>query len=79
MNISASGNNNHLLYWIAATLLLLSFVLGDTAIIGWSASLVTFGQLAAAALAFLLIGTGVLYTVWQMKRSAADGSGRLRK
>jgi hypothetical protein len=68
MNIPASRDKDHLLYWIAATLLLMSFILGDTAIIVWSASLVTFGQLVAAALAFVLIGIGVFFTAWEMRQ-----------
>jgi large-conductance mechanosensitive channel len=68
MNIPVPSYNNQLLLWIAVTLLLASFALADTAIVVWSAALVSLGQLVASALAFLLIGTGVLFTVWQMRR-----------
>jgi hypothetical protein len=66
MNISASPNNDHLLQWISATLLLTGFALGDAAIIAWCASLVTSWQLIAFVFSYLLIAIGVLFTVWQM-------------
>ena len=66
MNATVSHNNGRLLGWLIAVLLLMAFGLGDTAIVVWSASLVTVGQLAAAAIAFGLIGTGVLITVWRI-------------
>jgi hypothetical protein len=66
MNISASHNNDHLLLWVAATLLLTGFALGDTAIIAWCASLASLWQLAASALSYVLIAVGILFTVWQM-------------
>ena len=53
--------------WVGVALLLMSFGLLDTGIIVWSASLATAGQLAAFALAFASIGTGVLFTLWQMR------------
>ena len=68
MNIPASRNNDDLLYWIAAILLLMGFGLGDAAIVAWSASLVTIWQLVAATISFVLIGGGMLFTVWQMRR-----------
>ena len=68
MNAPASQNNDHLLYWIAATLLLMGFGLGDTGIIAWCASLITFWQLAVFAFSFALIGVGALFTIWQMRR-----------
>lgn len=68
MNISASHHDDRLLYWIAAMLLLLGCGLGDTAVIAWSASLLTMCQLMAGALAFGLIGTGLFVTVWQIRR-----------
>jgi hypothetical protein len=63
-----SRNNDKLFYWIAATLLLVGVGLGDTAIVAWSASLVTFWQLVAATFSFVLIATGTLFTVWQVRR-----------
>ena len=70
MNIPASRNNDHLLYWMAAALLLMVFGLGDTAIVAWWASVVTFGQLVAVALALALTATGAFLTIWQMRRQA---------
>jgi hypothetical protein len=69
MNISASRDDNHPIYWIAIVLLLMSFVLGDVAVVVWSAALATFGQLAVAALAFVATGLGLLFTLWQIGRS----------
>ncbi len=57
------------IYWMAAVLLLMTFVFGDIAVVVWSAALATFGQLAAAALAFASTGMGLLFTVWQFRRS----------
>jgi hypothetical protein len=68
MNIQDSRNHDRLLHGIAATLLLICFGFGDTAVIAWSASVASFGQLTAAAVALTLIGAGVLFTVWQMRR-----------
>jgi hypothetical protein len=68
MNIRASRNNDHLLYWIAAVLLVTVFGIGVTAIIAWCASLVTFGQMVAVSLALVLTGTGTFFTVWQIRR-----------
>lgn len=59
------------IYWMAAVLLLLSFVFGDVAVIVWSAALATFGQLAVAALAFEATGMGLLFTLWHIGRSNA--------
>jgi amino acid transporter len=66
MNFSASHNNDHLLLWVATTLLLMGFALGDTAIIAWCASLVSLWELTASALAYVLIAVGMLFTIWQM-------------
>jgi hypothetical protein len=60
--------NNHFLYWTAAVLLLLSFGFGDAATVAWSASLITFWQLFAAAFSFLLIAMGLFVTIWRMSR-----------
>jgi hypothetical protein len=57
------------IYWMAAVLLFLSFVFGDVAVVVWSAALATFGQLAAAALAFVATGVGLLFTLWQVGRA----------
>jgi hypothetical protein len=69
MILTDSGNNDHLVCWIAVALLLTSFSLGDAAIIAACASLVTIGQLVACAVSFALVGSGLLFTVWQMRRS----------
>jgi len=71
MNIRAL-NSNDLLYWVTATLLLMSFGFADLAVVAWSASLFTIGQLAAAAVAFVLIGTGVFVTAWWFGRRHPD-------
>jgi FtsH-binding integral membrane protein len=68
MNIRVSGNNDHLLHWIAAVLLVMGVALGVTAIVAWCASLVTFGQMVAVSLALVLTGTGTFFTVWQIRR-----------
>jgi hypothetical protein len=60
-------NNDRLLYWIGATLLLTVFGLTETAIVAWCASLVTFGQLVAVSLTLVLTGTGTFFTFWQMR------------
>jgi hypothetical protein len=70
MIITASRNNDHLLSWIAGVLLLIGFGLVDAAIIASCASLLAFGQLIACAFSFALIGSGLLFTVWQMRRSS---------
>jgi hypothetical protein len=64
----ASRSDDHLLHWIAATLLLVGFGLGGTAIIAWCASLVTGWQLSAVLFSFVLVATGLCFTVWQMRR-----------
>lgn len=71
MEILTSRNDNHPIYWIAIVLLLMSFVLGDVAVVVWSAALASFGQLAVAALAFVATGLGLLFTVWHIRRSNA--------
>ena len=68
MDTPAVRNNDHLLYWIAAILLLVGFGLGDTGIIIWCASFITFGQLVVFAFSFALISVGALVTIWQMRR-----------
>jgi hypothetical protein len=68
MNIPASRNSDHLLYWIAATLLFLFLGLEGSAMVARWASLVTFGQLVAVSLALVLTGTGAFLTFWQMRR-----------
>jgi hypothetical protein len=68
MNTPASQNSNRLLYWMASILVLLGFGLGDTGIIAWCASLITFWQLAVFAFSFALIGMGAIFTIWQMRR-----------
>jgi hypothetical protein len=64
----ASRGDDHLLHWIAATLLLVGFGLGDTAIVAWSTSLVTVWQLDAFLFSFVLVAAGLCFTVWQMRR-----------
>src|SRR6266700_7126053 len=66
MNTSASRNNDHLLHWIATTLILIGFALGDTAIIVWCASLVTLWPMVVSIFSYVLIAMGVVFTVWQM-------------
>ena len=68
MKTSALRNDDHLLHWMGATLLLISFGLGDAAIIAWCASAIDFGELFAVVFSFLLIEAGLFYTVWQMRR-----------
>ena len=68
MNIPASHDSNRLLYWTAAILVLLGFGLGDTGIIAWCTSLITLGQLVVITSSFALIGMGMLFTIWQMRR-----------
>jgi hypothetical protein len=67
MNIAGSRNDHHLLYGTAAALLLISCALADAGIVAWSAALVTAGQVAAAMLAFILIGLAALFTVWYIR------------
>jgi len=69
MIITDSHDNDHLLCWIAGALLLTGFGLGDAAIIASCSALVTFGQLIAFAFSFALIALGLLFTVWQIRRS----------
>ena len=68
MFITDSRNNDHLLWWIAAALLVSGISLWDMAIVAWCASLVTLNQVIACVLSFALIGSGLLLTVWQMRR-----------
>jgi hypothetical protein len=51
-----------LTYWIASLELLLAFALADAAIVGWSAGLVTTGQVLAWAFTYTLIALGALVT-----------------
>jgi hypothetical protein len=74
INMTALREPNHLVYWLAALLLLCGFGFGDLAVVAWSASLVGFWQLAGSALSFALIGAGVLFTAWRM--GAVKGTGR---
>ena len=67
MTVPASHNDDHLLYWIAAILVFMGFGLGNTGIIAWCASLITFWQLLVFAFSFALIGMGALFTIWQMR------------
>ncbi len=67
MHIPFSRKNDAFLYWLAAALLLVSFFLADATVLAWSASIATFGQLTAIALAFALISLGALFTVGLMK------------
>lgn len=59
-----------ILIWMGSLLLLMAFGLVDAAVIAWSASLVTLGQLASVGAAFVLISGGGLFTVWQMHRAS---------
>jgi hypothetical protein len=68
MLLTDSRNNDHLVCWIAIALLVISFTLGDAAIIAACASLITIGQLVACAVLFALVSSGLLFTVWQMRR-----------
>lgn len=65
MNLIAQ---DHLLHWIGATLLLALFGLSDAAVIAWSSALLNAEQIAAAGLAFLIIGAGLLFSVRQLRR-----------
>ena len=68
MNIPASHNDGHLLNWLAAALLLIGFGIGDTTIVAWSASVITFWQSVAVTVSFALIAMGILITFWQLRR-----------
>lgn len=65
-----ANDKNIPLRWLVAATLLISFCLFDTAVVTWTASWLSGGQLAALAAAFALIAPGVLYTVWYMGRRA---------
>ena len=68
MNTTESLNDGHLLSWVMFALLFTGFGLVDTAIVASCASFVTAWQLAAFVFSFALIGTGLLVTIWQMRR-----------
>jgi len=68
MNLPVSQKSDHLLHWITAALLLITFGLADIAVVAWSASVVTIDELFAVAFTFVLTGIGVLFTAWQMRR-----------
>jgi hypothetical protein len=67
MNITASHNNDHLLQWMAAALLLTGCALAEAGIIAWCASFVTLWELGAIGFTYVLIAIGLLFTVWQMR------------
>ena len=68
MTLLVPQKSDHLLYWITAALLLVSFGLADAAVVAWAASVVTIGQLLAVAFTFVLTGSGVVFTAWRMRR-----------
>jgi hypothetical protein len=68
MDTTVSRKNDHLLLWLAAILMLFGVGLGDMGIVALYASVVNRLQLLGFALSFTLIGGGVLFTVWQIRR-----------
>lgn len=64
--LHSPAGSQRLTYWIASLELLLTFALADLAVIGWSAGLLTSGQLFASALAYILIAVGTLVTSYAM-------------
>jgi hypothetical protein len=68
MNLPTTRHPDHLLHWIAAILLIAGFGLGGSTIIAWCASLVTFGQMVAVTLAFVLTGVGLFFTVRHIRQ-----------
>jgi hypothetical protein len=68
MNVSVSEKSSGPLYLTVIALLLAGAGLADTAVISWSASVVTVGEILAAAFTFVLIAAGVFFTTWLMTR-----------
>jgi hypothetical protein len=57
-----------LLRWTGAIWLLTLFGLGDTAVIAWSSAWLNLEQIAAAGSAFVMMGAGLLVSVWGLRR-----------
>jgi hypothetical protein len=76
MNTTDSRDNIHLLCWISGAVLLTGFGLADAAVIASCASLATFGHLFACIFSFALISSGLLFTVWQIRRLDVTKAGR---
>jgi hypothetical protein len=68
MKTTVSRNNDQLLLWLAAILMLLGLGLGDMGIVALYASIVSRLQLLGFAFSFTMIGAGTLFTVWQIRR-----------
>jgi hypothetical protein len=64
----ALGGKQRRTYWIAVVEAVLAFTLADAAIVARSAGLATNAQLAACALAYVLIALGALVTSYEMAR-----------
>ncbi len=59
--------NHHRTYWLLAITILLAFAFADIAAIALAATAVSGSQLVAAAVAFVLISGGALFTVWRFE------------
>jgi hypothetical protein len=49
-------------------LLVISFALIDTAVVGWDASILTGGEIFAGAFTFWLLSLGMVVTIWKLDR-----------
>jgi hypothetical protein len=62
-------HQSHLILWIAALVILLTFLFLDAGALAWSASLISGHQLTAEILTFIVVLSGCAITVWRMKVS----------
>ena len=68
MNITPE-RQSHLVLWIAALVILLTFLFLDAGALAWSASLISGQQLTAEILTFIVVLSGCAITIWRMKVS----------
>jgi hypothetical protein len=54
--------------WLISVLLVISFALIDTAVVGWDASILTGGEIFAGAFTFWLLSLGMVVTIWKLDR-----------
>jgi hypothetical protein len=58
---------HHLGYWLLGITILIAFGLVDAAMVAVPARALTFNQLFAGAMAFVLMAGGLLFTVWSLE------------
>ena len=71
--------NHRITLWIAATEVVLTFLVGDVAAVACAANWLSMPQLAAWVLSYLLIAFGVLFTAYSMEFPSAATTEKLRE